>query len=185
MENQVDVNFYIEEALKKLKETYPWATKKMFRKNYTYKIEKINDKYQFISYHKWSDNDIDKEIIDINKEEIINLIIRENESSIEDANPVKEIFKIPLECGIDAHGWTLEIYQFRSHKLGGYSSYVQAGNRSTGGSREFFIPPSYMKGNFDKFLEKYEELVPPWAFGLDKEYLKKVSGLKEFLGFKN
>ena len=31
--------------------------------------------------------------------------------------------------------WYLEIYRIRKHELGGYSAYVQAGNRSAGGSR--------------------------------------------------
>ena len=35
-----DVKKYIDKAIEKLKETYPWATREMFRKEYTYKIEK-------------------------------------------------------------------------------------------------------------------------------------------------
>ena len=90
--------------------------------------------------------------------------------------------EIPVSGGIDICGWTLERYEFRTHRLGGYSSMIQAGNRYTGGNREFFIPPSFFEGSFDEFLEKYNEMVPG-AFGLDGSYLAKIPELKAFLGF--
>ena len=80
-------------------------------------------------------------------------------------------------------GWYLERYEFNEHKLGGYSAFVQAGDRVAGGSRTFFIPDSYMKGTYEEFLDKYCELVPGY-FGLGKADLINDKGLKEFLGFK-
>ena len=76
------------------------------------------------------------------------------------ANPVKESINVPTSntCSGD---WYLEAYRIRKHKLGGYSAFVQAGNRSAGGSRTFFIPASYFKQIWDDFLDKYLELVPP------------------------
>ena len=178
-----DVNTYIEKALEKMRLTYPWASKDMFRKEWSYAIEDVDGEYRYVSYFKWSDKDVEREVKDCTGEKFIENIIDDNRDWVEDANPVAEIFVIPLKGGIDAHGWILERYEFRTHALGGYSAWVQAGNRSTGGSRTFFIPPEYFEGSFNDFLDQYCELVPAWAFGLDEEYLKNTPGLKEFLGF--
>lgn len=178
-----DINSYIEKAIEKMKFTYPWVKRSMFRKEYTYAIEKENGRDVFVSYFKWSDGDIDREVLDCSEEEFIDRIIDDNESWVEDANEVKNVFKIPFKGGTDAHGWTLERYEFRYHKLGGYSAFVQAGDRVTGGSRVFFIPPKWMDGTFEEFLDKYLELVPGYAFGLFREDLEHVNGLRAFLGF--
>ena len=178
-----DVDAYIEKAIEKMKFTYPWVTRDMFVKQYSYSIEKIDGKYQYVSTYDWKDGTVDKRVHDINGEEFIDLIIDQNEYSVQDYNPVKEVFDVPIEHGVDAHGWTLEFYKFRSHVLGGYSSYVQAGDRTTGASREFFIPPSYFDGTYYEFLDKYCELVPGNFFGLYREDLENVPGLQEFLGF--
>ena len=178
-----DIDYYIDKAVEKMKDTYFWADKSMFRKEYTYNIEKENDKDVFVSYYRWSDGWIDRSVHDISEEEFIDLIISDNSRWVEKGNPTKEIFDVPFKSGTDAHGWNLEIYQFRTHELGGYSSYIQAGDRYTGGSREFFIPNSYFDGTYDEFLDKYCELAPGNFFGLYKEDLEKVVGLIVFLGF--
>ena len=62
---------------------------------------------------------------------------------------------------------------------------VQAGNRCTGGNRVFFIPPSLLKGSYEDFLDKYNEMVPG-CFGVDKEYPQNVGWIKGvFGGIKN
>lgn len=176
-----DINKYLDKALEKLKETYPWAELKMLK--YKYEIEKENNKYEYISYYKWNDGEIERKIIDGDGEEFIERIINDNYYWIEDANPIKETFKFPLPTGVELHGWYLERYEFNKHIKGGYSAFVQAGNRSTGGSRTFFIPPKYLEGTFEEFLDEYIKLVPA-SFGLTREDLRKIDGLKEFLGFK-
>ena len=177
-----DVNKYLDEALNRLKVIYPWATKDMFKDNYTYAIEKIDGKYKYVIYRKWY-NKTDKEIYDYDKEDFINDIISDNKDSIEYANPVKEEFIIKSD-GVELTGWFLEMYKFRSHELGGYSVYIQAGNESAGGSKTMFFDCSYFKGTFDDFLNKYFDEMHAGAYGLSFNYLKEYKGLKEFLGFK-
>lgn len=176
-----EVDNYINEALKRLKETYPWVTLELFDKSHKYKIEKENNRYKYIAYYEWYGG-LDRDEFKTS-DEFIEKIMGDNSWSIERANPEVDIFKVPIECGIEIHGWYLEKYEFRTHVKGGYSSYIQAGDRVTGGSREFFIPPKYFAKTFDEFLDNYLELVPANHFGLDKEYLKNVKGLKEFLGY--
>ena len=79
--------------------------------------------------------------------------------------------------------WYLEIYRIRKHEMGGYSAYVQAGNRSAGGSRTFFIPVSYLRLPWEEFLDKYLELVSPGSFYVGRKDLENCPGLKEFLNF--
>lgn len=178
-----DINAYIDKAVEKMKDTYFWATREMFRPECSYAIEEENGRDVFVSYFRWSDGSLDREVLDCSAEEFIERIVNDNSWWVEDANPVQEVFKVPFRGGTDAHGWTLERYEFRSHQLGGYSSLVEAGNRSTGGTREFFLPQRFFEGTFEDFLEQYCELVPGWAFGLYLDDLEKASGLKSFLGF--
>ena len=72
-----DVEKYIEKALEKLKETYPWAKKEMFMKGYKYTIEKIDYEYKFVRYYIWQDGKEDKNIYDFGTEDFINLIVKE------------------------------------------------------------------------------------------------------------
>jgi hypothetical protein len=179
-----DVDKYIDKAIEIMKETYPWAKREFFRKEYSFAIEKNGRSYDFVTYFKWSTGNIERNVIKGTGEDFIKEIISVEKSWIESANPTKDIFKIPIECETKVSGWYLECYEFRTHELGGYSSYVQAGDRTTGGSREFFLPPKIFKGTFSEFLDKYFDIVPPGSFGLSKDYLLEIDGLKEFLGFK-
>ncbi|MBR0137846.1 MAG: hypothetical protein IJM15_05500 [Erysipelotrichaceae bacterium] len=177
-----NVEKYIDKAIEKMKDTYPWAERSMFREQWRYAIEKKNGIYQYVSYFDWGKGDIERQIRDVDAEGFIDSIIEDNSDWIEDANMIVDTFEVP-HYGIEIAGWYLESYQFRKHALGGYSAFVQAGNRSTGGSRTFFIPPHYMEGTFSEFLDLYCELVPG-HFGLVRSDLEDVEGLKEFLGFK-
>lgn len=177
-----DVNKYIDEALKRLIKIYPWTTKEMFKDNYTYAIEKIDNKYKYVVYRKWFSS-TDKEVYDYDGEQFIEQIISDNQISIEYANPVKEEFRIHSQReGLT--GWYLEMYIFRSHELGGYSVYIQAGNESAGASKTMFFDSTYFNGTFDDFLNKYFDEMHAGTYGLSLTYLKEYKGLKEFLGFK-
>ena len=59
---------------------------------------------------------------------------------------------------------------------------IQAGNRYTGGNREFFLPDSFFDGSFEDFVERYNDFVPG-PFRIDPDFLETVPGLKAFLGF--
>lgn len=177
-----DAEKYVEKALQKIRVTHPWATPDMLNKKYSYAIEEKAGQFVFVSYYKWDDGEIERSEFDCSGDEFIDRIIGDNESWVESANPVKDVFEIPIPGGIDISGWTPERYEFRTHELGGYSSMIQAGNRYTGGSRVFFIPLAFFEGTFEEFIEKYNKIIPG-AFYLDKSYLENIPELKVFLGF--
>ena len=181
-----DVNAYIDKAFERMKELYPWAEKSMLRKNWSYAIEKKeNGRYAFVTYFKWSDGEVNREVMDCDSEGFNSLFIDHHKSWIESENPVKDTLKLIdlIPCGTQICGWYMERYEIRSHVKGGYSVFLQGGDRSAGASRTIFIPPAYFKLSWDEYLDKYVELVPPGAFYLGKADLENAPGLKEFLGF--
>ena len=178
-----DVEAYIDEALKRLKKKYPWAKKSLFQKNYRYTIEDVDGKKKFIKYYDWEDGTSHRYDDNWDGELFIQEIMEDQESYITYANEVKDVFDVRPHTGVQMHGWYLERFEFRSHVLGGYSAFVQAGDRCTGGSREFFFTPEQMSGTFEEFLESNGELLSG-HFGLTSDYMEKFEGLKEFLGFK-
>ncbi|MBQ7264976.1 MAG: hypothetical protein IJS61_02650 [Firmicutes bacterium] len=97
-------------------------------------------------------------------------------------NPVVAEYSPDFGC-IEINGWFLEKYMFSKLKTGDYKVNVTAGNRSTGGSREFFITPSCFEAKaYEEFLDRYLQIVPE-TFGLSKKDLIKDTGLKHFLGY--
>lgn len=177
-----DVDSYIDEALSRLKKKYPWADKSMMDKHYRYVIEEKDGQQKFLQYYFWDDGTCKQYDENWDGELFIERIITDQESTIQRANEIKEVFDVRPDYGVDCHGWCLERFEFRSHILGGYSAFVQAGDRTTGGSREFFFTPEQMSGTFDEFLDSNKELLSG-HFGLDRDYMKDFKGLKEFLGF--
>ena len=177
-----DVNAYIDKAFELMKEEFPWATGDMITKNTNYGIEKVDGDYQYVSYYSQNDGTLKAYPEDIDCEEFIRRLASGHDWDLEIANPVKETIDVPATntCRGD---WFLEIYRIQKHELGGYSAFVQAGNRSAGGSGTFFIPASYLKLPWDEFLDKYLELVNPGSFYVDRNDLENAEGLKEFLGF--
>ena len=177
-----DVNAYIDKAFEQMKEDFPWATRDMIAAHTNYGIEKVGDDYQYVSYYSQNDGTLKAYPENIDCEEFIRRLASGHDWELGRANPVKETFNVPASNGCSG-GWFLEIYRIQKHEQGGYSAYVQAGNRSAGGSRTFFIPASFLKLPWDEFLDKYLELVPPGPFYVGRDDLEKAEGLKEFLGF--
>ncbi len=177
-----DVELYIDKAIEKMKYTYPWVKKELFDKRYEYVIEKVNNKYQYAYIYHWEDNTKEKKVLNVDSDGFIEQIIWDQEDKIQQYNRVKDVFVVPGQSGKILHDWHLENYEFRIHELGGYSVFTQAGDRVTGGSRTFFIPPSFFEGDYDAFLDKYIKLVPP-SFGFTREELAEIPELKKFLGY--
>ncbi len=177
-----DIDVYVDKAVEKLKETYPWATRENLRRNYTYAIEESKGRNVFVSYFKWSSGETDREELDCDGDKFIEKIVNDHRFWIESSNKVAKVYRIPLPGGTKIIGWNLEEYCFKAHEQGGYSATVTAGNREAGGSRDFFIPGSFLKGTFEDFVKKYNDAAP-WFFMLDDRLLKNATGLKEFLGF--
>lgn len=190
-----DVNVYLSKAIERIKEQYHyhWADLSQFCNQYRYTIEESNGQYHFIRYTEFSEGDIEREVLDENPlnswelvrngEEFIDRISKDNQLSVYYANPKIANYKVQFKAGLEVGSWYLERYEFNKHKTGDYSAFVQAGDRTTGGSRDFFIPPHFLCGTFEEFLNQYQALVPGEQFGLFKDDLINDEGLKRFLGF--
>lgn len=190
-----DVNVYLNKAVERIKEQhhYHWADLSQFHKQYRYAIEEEDGQCHFIRYTIFAEDDIEREVLDVdppnsfelvrNGEEFIKRIASDNELSVYYANPKIANYKVMFKPGLEIDHWYLERYEFNKHKTGDYSAFVQAGDRTTGGSRDFFIPPHFLDGTYEAFLDKYQTLVPGVQFGLFKEDLIQDEGLKRFLGF--
>ncbi len=177
-----DINAYIDKAFEQMKQDFPWATRDMIANHNYYGITQVDGEYQYVTYHSWHDGTLKAYPADIDAEEFIRRLASGHDWELERANPVKEYINVPSssKCWGD---WFLETYRIQKHELGGYSAYVQAGNRSAGGSRTFFIPASYLKLPWEEFLDKYLELVSPGPFYVGRDDLQKAPGLKAFLGY--
>jgi len=189
-----DIKFYLDKALEILKKRYPWADKAQFDKQLRYAIEKENGHYHYIRYVIFREDNIAREIWDVNppspykpvktSDEFIRQIVSDNDYNIMHANHVAKVYKVAFERGRKAgKDWYLERYEFKRMQTGDYFVFVQAGDRMTGASRDFYIPREYFQGTFAEFLAKYEKLVPGDDFGLYRTDLEKDAGLKAFLGF--
>ena len=179
-----DVNAYIDKALERMKETYFWATKEMLNPEWTYAIEQDEDgEYQYVTYYDpGSDEKFRTVWKEWDYEGFLKHYIHMNGGTAERYNPVKESFFV-RPARISSAGWDLEIYKIEKRELGGFSVYIQAGNRTAGASKSFYIPVDYFKLPWEEFLDKYFELAPPSSFYVNKADLENASGLKEFLGF--
>ena len=178
-----DADKYVREALKRLKRRYPWATMKRLDKHYSYAIEDVKGKKEFVKYYTRDNGKTDRCADGWDGELFVQEIVKDHEGHLEFMNGVKEVFDVrPHNCA-ELTGWSLERFEFRTHVLGSYSAFVEAGNRSAGASKTFFFKPEDMNGTFEEFLDRNKELFSG-RYGLDKEYMMEFKGLKEFLGFK-
>ena len=177
----MDIEVYFDKAYKNVKRDYRWLDKKMLKKYCRYAIQQIDGEWEFVKAYKG-----DKEyfICDVDSADSF---IKDAEyafkSAALDSNPVVAEYKVKFGR-IEVNGWYLEKYDFARRKTGDYTVTVQAGDRVTGGTREFFIPPDCFKTkSYEEFLDRYLEIVPGGAFGLYKKDLLSDTGLKEFLGY--
>jgi len=189
-----DIEIYLKKALDILKNRYPWADKSQFSKQLRYAIERENGHYHYIRYVSFHENDIVREVWDVNppspylpvntSEAFIRQIVSDNDYDVMHSNKVEKVYQVAFAGRREAgKGWYLERYEFKRMQSGDYFAFVQAGDRMTGGSKDFYIPRDYFKGSFAEFLTKYEKLVPGENFGLYRADLEMDKGLKAFLGF--
>ena len=180
-----DINKYIDKACEKILYTYSWFTKDMLDERYEYSIEKEGDEYEFISYYTYPDGTKSRNVLKWIEtvDDFYKQVIDDSEFKIVSYNPIKKELHVPKDDVINMGGWYLEIYDIRLHELGSYSVFVQAGDRTAGASRTFYIPQDYFKGSYSVFLDKYMELVPASSFGIKREVLENNNEIKKFLGF--
>ena len=175
-----DIEVYLEKAYQNAKKNYPWINKKMIRESWRYEIKQIGGEWEFIRVR----DDGEESVCDYSSaERFIEGIEDEYRDAALEANPVVDSYDVPFS-GVDCHGWNLEKYVFSKLRTGDYKVFVQAGDRTTGGSREFFITRDCFKAkSYEEFLDRYMEIVPGSHFGLCKEDLLPDKKLKAFLGY--
>lgn len=175
-----DIKVYLDKAFNEVKKEYRWFEKKMIKLSYRYVIKEVNGDLEFVTEYK----DGNESICEYGKaDDFIEYVEYDYSGEALRANPVVATYEVPFGR-VEVHGWYLERYDFMKMKTGDYKVIVQAGDRVTGGTREFFITPYCFEAKtYEEFLDRYLEIVPGGSFGLGKKELLPNKDLKKFLGY--
>ena len=175
----MDIGEYLTKAFQNVKRDYRWLDKKHIKKSCHYEIKQINGDWEFVRYYGK-----DYHILNCGSaESFIESVEYDYQQEALRVNPVTAQYDVPFG-GVEIHGWHLERYTFLKLRSGDYKVEVQAGDRVTGGSREFFITPYCFEAKtYGEFLDRYLEIVPGGSFGLGKKDLLSDNKLKKFLGY--
>ncbi len=176
-----DINVYLEKAFNAVKKDYRWLDKKMIGKTWQYDIQRVDGDLEFV--RKFRDES-EYSVYDVESaERFIECVEYDYQSAALQANRTVASYA-PSFGHISLHGWNLESYVFYKLKSGDYKVSVTAGDRVTGGSRDFFITPYCFEAEtYEEFLDRYLEIVPDYSFGLGKKELLPDKDLKKFLGY--
>lgn len=176
-----DVNVYLDKAYENVKKDYRWLERSMLEKSWHYAIKQVNGDTEFVrAYGKKKDYSV----VDCGSaESFIETVEYDYRNEALKANPAVASYDVPFGR-VETHGWYLERYRFYKLKTGDYKVSVQAGDRVTGGTRDFYITPYCFEAKtYDEFLDRYLQIVPGYSFGLGKEELLADEKLKGFLGY--
>ena len=176
-----DINVYLDKAFDKVKKDYRWLDKKMLEKTWHYDIREVDGDLEFVRRYR---NEREYSVVDAESaERFIEYLEYDYENAALQANEVVDSYE-PQFGHIEIHGWNLERYIFYRLASGDYKVSVTAGDRVTGGSRDFFITPQCFEAKtYEQFLDRYLEIVPDYSFGLGKKELLSDNALKKFLGY--
>ncbi len=176
-----DINVYLDKAFNNVKKDYRWLEKGMLEKTWHYDIREVDGDLEFVRRYR---NERGYSVVDVeSSERFIECLEYDYQSAALQANEIVASYE-PSFGHIELHGWNLERYVFYRLKSGDYKVSVTAGDRTTGGSREFFITPYCFEAkSYEEFLDRYIEIVPDYSFGLGKEELLPDDDLKKFLGY--
>ena len=175
-----DIEIYLDKAYMKVKKDYHWLDKKMLKKYCRFDIQQIDDEWEFMRAWK---NDKEYHVLEVSDaDNFLEQVEYACQEAAVNANPVVAEYKVPFGH-VEIHGWNLERYEFLKMKTGDYKVTVQAGDRVTGGTRTFFIPPKCFEAKtYGEFLDRYLGIVSE-SFGLTKQDLLPNAELKKFLGY--
>ena len=176
-----DINVYLEKAFNNVKKDYRWLDKKMLRNSWRYDIRKVDGDLEFVRKYR---NESKYSVYDVESaERFIECVEYDYRSAALQAN--ETVASYAPEFGhISLHGWNLESYVFYKLRSGDYKVSVTAGDRTTGGSRDFFITPACFEAKtYEEFLDRYLKIVPEHSFGLGRKELLPDKELKKFLGY--
>ena len=176
-----DISVYLEKAFENVKKDYHWLDKKMLGKSWQYDIQKVDGDLEFVRRYG---NESEYSVYDVESaERFIESVEYDYQSVALQTNKIVASYA-PSFGHISLHGWNLERYVFYKLKSGDYKVSVTAGDRVTGGSRDFFITPYCFEAKtYEEFLDRYLEIVPDYSFGLGKKELLPDKELKKFLGY--
>ena len=176
-----DINVYLDKAFENVKKDYRWLNKKMLKNTWHYDIQVVNGDLEFVRRYG---NERKYYVYDVeSSERFIEYVETAYQDAALSANEVVSSYS-PSFGHIEIYGWNLESYTFYKLKSGDYKVSVTAGDRVTGGSREFFITPYCFKAkNYEEFIKRYLEIVPASGFGLGEKELLPDEKLKKFLGY--
>ena len=176
-----DINVYLEKAFNNVKKDYRWLDKKMLKNGWRYDIRRVDGDLEFARKYR---NESKYSVYDVESaEKFIESVEYDYRNAALQANEIVASYS-PKFRHISIHGWNLERYVFYKLKSGDYKVSVTAGDRTTGGSRDFFITPYCFEAKtYDVFLDRYLEIVPGYSFGLGKSDLLPDNELKQFLGY--
>ena len=176
-----DIRVYLDKAFDHVKKDYRWLDKKMLGNSWQYDIRKVDGDFEFVRKYR---DEGEYSVFDVESaERFIECVESDYQSVALQANPIVASYE-PSFGHISLHGWNLERYIFYKLKSGDYKVSVTAGDRTTGGSREFFITPHCFEAKtYEEFLDRYLEIVPDYSFGLGKKELLPNQDLKKFLGY--
>ena len=176
-----DINVYLEKAFENVRKDYRWLDRKMLGKTWQYDIQRVDGDLEFVrkyrdeSEYSVYDAESAERFIECLEYDYKSVALQENKAVASYAPPFGHI---------SLHGWNLESYVFYRLKSGDYKVTVTAGDRTAGGSRDFFITPYCFEAKtYEEFLDRYLEIVPDHSFGLGKKVLLPNRDLKEFLGY--
>ncbi len=176
-----DISVYLEKAFHNVKKEYRWLDKKMLGETWQYDIQTVDGDLEFVRRYR---SEGEYSVFDVESaERFIECVEYDYQSAALQANEAVASYS-PSFGRICLHGWNLERYVFYKLKSGDYKVSVTAGDRVTGGSRDFFITPYCFEAKtYEEFLDRYLEIVPDRSFGLGKKELLPDKKLAEFLGY--
>ena len=176
-----DVTVYLEKAFNNVKKDYRWLDRKMLENGWQYDIQPVDGDPEFVRRYR---GDSEYSVCDVESaEDFIECVERDYRSAALRENKTVARYE-PRFGRIELNGWNLESYVFFKLESGDFKVSVTAGDRTTGGSREFFITPyCFEAGSYEEFLDRYLEIVPEHSFGLGKKDLLPDKDLKAFLGY--
>ena len=176
-----DIEVYLEKAFENVKKDYRWLDRETADEYSRFAIKKVNGDLEFVRKYRGNRKYYVCECP--SAEKFIEMAEREFQEAAIRSNSVVDEYKVSFGS-IEIHGWYLEKYIFYKLKSGDYKVSVQAGDRVTGGGRDFFITPHCFEAkSYEEFLDRYLEIVPAGSFGLGKEELFPDKKLKKFLGY--
>ena len=176
-----DINVYLKMAFDNVKKDYRWLDKKILKKTWQYDIQKVDGDLEFVRKYR---DESEYSVYDVESaEQFLEWVENDYRSTALRENEAVASYKVK-HGHIELYGWNLESYVFCKLKSGDYKVSVTAGDRTTGGSRDFFITPDCFEAKtYEEFLDRYLEIVPEHSFGLGKKELLPDNELKKFLGY--